>query len=75
MSSLPGLREPARCGDGETLREGGEPFPFVSFSGLPLRAGLLRGVDPLRGGLALCRVGDALTDDTKLAADKNQRTK
>lgn len=39
LLSLAGLREPARFGDGETLRDRGESFPLVCFSGV----GLLRG--------------------------------
>jgi hypothetical protein len=39
LPSLPGLWELARFGDGETLRDRGESFPLVCFSGV----GLLRG--------------------------------
>jgi hypothetical protein len=56
LPSLPGLRELARCGDGETLHEGGEPFPFVCRLGLPSK-GLLGGV-----GLLLCGVRLLLRD-------------
>ena len=55
LLSLPGLREPACFGDGETLRDGGKSFPLVGFSGV----GLLLGGELLRG-LALRRAGEAL---------------
>jgi hypothetical protein len=56
LPSLPGLRELARRGDSETLREGGEPFPFVCFLELSSK-GLLGGV-----GLLLCGVRLLLRD-------------
>lgn len=77
MISLPGLREPARFGDGETLRrfgdgetlcDGGESFPLVCFSGVEL----LRGGGLLRG-LALCRAGEALLKKIKLEDGNIQR--
>jgi hypothetical protein len=64
LSSLPGLREPARFGDGETLCDRGEAFPLVCFSGL-LSEGLLCWVGLLRG-LALHRAGEPLSKETKL---------
>jgi hypothetical protein len=64
LLSLLGLREPACFGDGDTLRGGGEAFPFVCFSGL-LSEGLLCWVGLLRG-LALHRAGEPLWKEIKL---------
>ena len=63
LLSLPGLREPACFGDGETLRDGGKSFPLVCFSGV----GLLLGGELLQlRGLALRRAGEALLKYIKL---------
>lgn len=61
LLSLPGLRELARFGNGETQRDRGESFPLACFAGV----GLLCGGGLLRG-LALCRAGEALLEEIKL---------
>jgi hypothetical protein len=61
LPSLPGLREVARFGNGETQRDRGATFPLACFAGV----GLLCGGGLLRG-LALCRAGEALLEEIKL---------
>jgi hypothetical protein len=61
LLSLPGLRELARFGDGDTLRDRGESFPLACFSGVGLLCG-----GGLLGGLALRRAGEELLKEIKL---------